>query len=171
MHQCAPVFCAPVCTSAHQCARVSWKCWGVLHINSLLLGRSAHSMTITMLAIMLMWWTPGGEKERNHLKLGFVCFSTRTIFLTRTNNEIHCNQKHIGVSRTKDTWFYKRGAPKQCLRWHWDRVGLYSHKQGKSCSIGHLSIETNRNTCKQEIVHPKHVSQISSNLLHMYTLK
>ena len=136
-----------LCTSVHQCAqcaRVSWKCWGVLHINSLLLGRSAHSMTITMLAIMLMWWTLGEEKERNHLKLGFVWFSTQTIFLTRTNNEIHCNQKHIGVSRTKDTWFYKRGAPKQCLRWHWDRVGLYSHKQGKSCSIGQPYFNRNK---------------------------
>ena len=77
------VFCAPECTSVHQCAqcaRVSWKCWGVLHINSLLLGRSAHSMTITMLAIMLMWWTPSEEKERNHLKLGLSAFQLKPSF-------------------------------------------------------------------------------------------
>ena len=80
-----------LCTSVHQCfmhrvhqcaqcARVSWKCWGVLHINSLLLGRSAHSMTITMLAIMLMWWTLGEEKERNHLKLGLSGFQHKPSF-------------------------------------------------------------------------------------------
>ena len=60
--QCAlhTVHCVCVCTMCSaQCAQCSvcWKCWGVLHINSLLLGHSAHSMTITMMAIMLTWWT------------------------------------------------------------------------------------------------------------------
>ena len=34
---------------------VCWKCWGVLHINNLLLGHFGPSKTITMMAIMLKW--------------------------------------------------------------------------------------------------------------------
>ena len=34
---------------------VCWKCWGVLHINNLLLGHFGPSKTITMMAIMLTW--------------------------------------------------------------------------------------------------------------------
>ena len=85
-----------LCTSVHQCfvhrvhqcaqcARVSWKCWGVLHINSLLLGRSAHSMTITMLAIMLMWWTP--VRKRREIILNWVCLVLKSNHLSHTNKQ------------------------------------------------------------------------------------
>ena len=103
VHQCAPVFCAP-------CAPVCTVCKSELKVLRGAPYKQPPSRPLSTLHddnnagnYADVMDTMSEEKERNHLKLGFVWFSTQNIFLTRTNNEIHCNQKHIGVSRTKDT--------------------------------------------------------------------